>query len=144
MLLQGMLMPTTNGTAPKKRSPLATWLRDQVAQRGWTQTEFAEAVGVSQGTASKWLLGTMDPTPESMQRIADAFFVSLDDVLAAAGIRPIVVHDPPQITRILHKLRRIDPSVERFAMIEATLDVMLEADEARAEGVRRRRKLAES
>lgn len=75
-------------TVPKPRpvraTPFTRWLRDQLARRGWTQQEFADRAGVSQPTVAKWLTGRIEPSPDSMQRIADALYVGIDDVLDAA------------------------------------------------------------
>jgi len=57
------------------------WLREQMADKGWRQRDLALATGVSQQTASRWMLGRTTPTVRNAQSLAQAFGVSTDEVI---------------------------------------------------------------
>lgn len=55
--------------ADKKRT-LPSLLRGEVADRGISQREAAEIVGVKQQTFSRWMNGKLTPSPESIPALA--------------------------------------------------------------------------
>ena len=56
-------------------------LRHLLEARGFSQDEFAQAVGTSQQHVSKWLRGVTDPLPEQLVSMAQALNVSVDYLL---------------------------------------------------------------
>lgn len=49
-------------------------LRDERMQRGWSQEELAEKIGISrQGTISAWERGVQHPHPRHAQKLAKTF-----------------------------------------------------------------------
>lgn len=67
--------------APAK-PPFAAWLSDELKQRNWRQRQLAEASGVSQQTASRWLAGRSTPAGIHLRSLAVAFDVTTDEILA--------------------------------------------------------------
>jgi transcriptional regulator with XRE-family HTH domain len=67
------------------------WLREELAERGWTQTAFASRLPVSRGVeskqshVSKWLRNERRPSPHSCAMIAKALDLPIHDVLVMAG-----------------------------------------------------------
>lgn len=57
------------------------WLRERMADKGWRQRDLAVAIGVSQQTASRWMLGRTTPTVRNAQSLAQALGVSTDEVI---------------------------------------------------------------
>lgn len=53
-------------------------------EKGWTQTELAERVGVNQIQVSRWENGKHLPTLEQFVAIADALNCSLDELAGLA------------------------------------------------------------
>lgn len=51
-----------------------------------TSTELAEQIGVSQSTISDWERGQKMPRSGSMQKIADHFEISMDDLVSSQNI----------------------------------------------------------
>lgn len=51
------------------------------ADKGWSQTELAEASGVSRVMIGKYERGDASPSIEAAKKIADAFEVSLDQLV---------------------------------------------------------------
>ena len=60
----------------KKCSPIALARRE----KGWTQGQLAEAIGVSQGLISKYEIGACVPTDETIHAIAKALGVQACDI----------------------------------------------------------------
>jgi transcriptional regulator with XRE-family HTH domain len=63
----------------------ADWLRRVVEAKGWRQRDLADAAGVSQQTASRWLLAQTVPNVTHAQALALALGVTTDEVLQRLG-----------------------------------------------------------
>lgn len=55
-------------------------------QKGLSQEEFANEVGVSRQTVSKWELGVSTPEMEKLIQMSNFFGVSVDDLLNSGDI----------------------------------------------------------
>jgi transcriptional regulator with XRE-family HTH domain len=64
------------------------WLRHQLQRREWTPADFARRLNASEGTVSHWLRGERLPRPSSVDRIAEALGLPLEDVMRRAGYLP--------------------------------------------------------
>lgn len=63
---------------------MLTKLKVLRAERGITQADLAKALGTHQATVSSWEIGRTVPRPHTMQKIADYFGVSKDDIFYTA------------------------------------------------------------
>jgi transcriptional regulator with XRE-family HTH domain len=61
------------------------WLRIQLRQRGETMTAFANLVGVTDATVSRWISGQRRPDVASTQKIARVLHLPTDLVMEMAG-----------------------------------------------------------
>lgn len=61
--------------------PFTVWLGARLAERGWRQLDLARAAGVSQQTASRWMLGRSIPSGIHARALALAFGVTTDEVV---------------------------------------------------------------
>lgn len=50
-----------------------TWLREQRAERGWSQEDAAQAVGAKFTTYRKWETGSTEPGMTAFLRIVDVY-----------------------------------------------------------------------
>ncbi|HVC26212.1 MAG TPA: helix-turn-helix transcriptional regulator [Acidimicrobiales bacterium] len=66
----------------------ADWLRARAEAKGWLQRDLARAAGVSQQTASRWLLGQAQPNVVHAQVLAEVLDVGVDEVLKRLGAGP--------------------------------------------------------
>lgn len=57
-------------------------LRAHREQKGWTQTQAAEAAGVSFRSYQNWEIGGREPRLDALKSLAEAFGVSVDELLA--------------------------------------------------------------
>ena len=72
-------------------------------ERGMTQEELAEAIGIAGQTVSKWERGDGYPDITTLPLIANFFEVSVDEVLGMEHIR-----DEERINEGFHRMREID------------------------------------
>lgn len=63
------------------------WLRVEIKTRGWTLADFADRLGVTPTTASRWANGSRTPDYATCERIASVLEVDPDMVLTSAGHR---------------------------------------------------------
>jgi transcriptional regulator with XRE-family HTH domain len=114
---------------------LATWLRAELARRGWRQRRLAERVRVSAGRISEWVNGERTPSPESCVRLADALDADVDYVLTLAGHRPLQWRDDddPEVVALIAMLRRAlanrERAAERIEVLRGVLAGMLKTDQ---------------
>lgn len=55
-------------------------VRDLRRQRGWTQRELAQRLGVSSGAVANWEVGTRTPNLRTAKKLAELFGVSVDQI----------------------------------------------------------------
>lgn len=63
-----------------------------LAQKGWTQKQLADAVGVSPQSVTNWLKGDDFPRPDKLLRLATTLKLRFDDLVAPPKVedRPVV------------------------------------------------------
>ena len=77
-------------------------LRALRRQRGMTQADVAEQLGISKSAISMYEQGNREPELELLERIADLFGVSVNVML---GRRDPSLNDDPELTEYLESLR---------------------------------------
>ncbi|AZR16029.1 helix-turn-helix transcriptional regulator [Lactobacillus crispatus] len=63
---------------------MLTKLKILRVEKGMSQSDLAQALGTTQVTVSAWETGRSTPRPPMMQKIADYFGVSKDDIFFRA------------------------------------------------------------
>lgn len=114
------------------------WLASEIRLRGLNQAEFAQKVGATPTTVSRWVNGRV-PAGRFIERIADVLVLDYDLVATKAGYRPreLLEIDPDSPTARLEPLiEAVDWSArpERLASLEFELRQMIEWDRMRKEG----------
>jgi len=98
-------------------------------QRGYTQVELADQIGIIQSLISDYERDRLRPHAEMIVRFALTLGVSTDEVLGVA--RPDKSHGVPQGRRILRRLQKIEtlPKRDQEALLR-TIDAFLSARKA--------------
>jgi transcriptional regulator with XRE-family HTH domain len=113
---------------------IGSWIRRQLLRRDWTAADLARRIDVSTGAISEWIAGKRRPSPASCLKLAEAFNVEPDDVLALAGHRlpttPLRADDPRN--RIIALIKRVHMTPSQAAGLEAMLTAWLETDDTGA------------
>lgn len=97
-------------------------------ERGWSQSELAEKIGVSQALLSAYELGKARISADLVVQAAQALRVPLDVLL---GVKSAPAPEPLQGRRLLRRLARFDalPRRKQDALLH-TIDAVLETAEA--------------
>ena len=116
-------------------SEFGLWFKRQLRLRRWTQADFAHEFRFSAAGVSRWITGERIPTPESCERIAEAFGVEIDLVLTQARHRPAVEPIDPDdpVVGIIGLVKRVEWNDERLAGMRAALTVYQEIDRKKRE-----------
>lgn len=93
-------------------------------QKGFTQVELAQKMGIIQSLVSDYERDKLRPHPEMIARFAVALDVSADEILGLA--RPAKVNGTTKNRRLLRRLQQIDklPKRDQDALIR-TIDAFL-------------------
>jgi len=67
---------------------LSTWLAEQLNIRAWSARELARRIGMSQTSISRYLEGTLTPSPKTCHKLAAALGADLRKVMQLAGHLP--------------------------------------------------------
>ena len=61
--------------------------------KGWSEYQLAEESGMTQSTISSWYRRHMTPSIPSLERICDAFGISLSQSFMESGAQPVFLTD---------------------------------------------------
>ena len=78
-------------------------------ERKATQEAIRGFVGVSQPTVGRWLAGEQYPRADELDRLADYFQVTTDELMGRSPVDYSVLHEvaiPPDQKKVIAKLRR--------------------------------------
>ena len=87
--------------------------------RGWTEYQLAERSGLPQSTISSWYRKNMIPTVPSLEKICQAFGITLAQLFAEQGT-PVSLTESQ--VELLERWSRLDK--EQQAVIFQLLDIM--------------------
>lgn len=98
-------------------------------ERGLTQTQLAEAMGISRNLLSNYELGRTHLTDESIIKLAEVLKVSADDILGLS--HPKTISDEVPSIRFIRRIQRISklPSADQKAILK-NIDMFLKAAES--------------
>ena len=88
MIISGMSIVSDNllyAGGMEHRLSFGEWLEDHYLRAGFTQGEFAAAVGVAQSTVSSWVNVGKRPVRRTLRKISDVLEVDYDEVYERAG-----------------------------------------------------------
>ena len=86
-------------------------------ERGWTEYQLAERSGLPQSTISSWYRKNMVPTVPSLEKVCDAFGITLSQLFAENN-EPVAL--TPSQRELLDKWDRLDEEQQAaiFQLIE--------------------------
>lgn len=88
-------------------------------ERGWTEYQLAERSGLPQSTISSWYRKGIMPTVLSLEKICDAFGITLSQLFAEDGDMVVLTESQKKLLKCWAKL-----SEEQQAAVFALLDKM--------------------
>lgn len=125
MVLAMQLIPVET-SVPRQRSkemqPFGWWLKHQIDQRDWNQSDFGRRASVSPSLVSDWVNGRRTPSIQSAQIIADALDVPLDVVLVRMGLDPRSAV-PEDLQRVDGLLKTVNMTPDRRVAGAGTAEI---------------------
>ena len=112
------------------------WLKAELERRKWKPTELARRAELDDGIISRALSGARVPSTKSLERIADALDVPVEEVFRQVGLLPPDEEEDQWVIRMSRRLERLPPELREIA--EAMIKVL--ADRELAERERGHRK----
>ncbi len=88
-------------------------------ERGWTEYQLAERSGLPQSTISSWYRKDMVPTVPSLEKICNAFGITLSQLFAGTGDAVMLTDAQTQLLERFSKLTK-----EQQAVVFALIDKM--------------------
>ena len=92
-------------------------------ERGYTQTELAERIGIIQALVSDYERGKLRLSAEMVVRFAEALEVSTEDLLRPKGSRPLARKPSRRVLRRLEKIEGL-PAHQQATLLK-TIDTFL-------------------
>ena len=125
--------PYTDGIMPRKKTPkrahdveesLGQRLARLRKERGWTQVELAERVGIIQSLMSDYERGRLRLKPDMILRFASALEISTDELLQAKdSTRPLRRKPSLRLQRRMEKIEKLPPHQQSTLL--KTIDTFL-------------------
>lgn len=108
---------------------IARNLRELLNERGETQAEYAEAIGVTESAVGKWLLMHNAPSMGNMQRSARHFGVELSRIVDEQPLPQVPVTNNPDRDWVYKKLPDMtDEQVKRMRKLYEMIDDELQKE----------------
>jgi transcriptional regulator with XRE-family HTH domain len=92
----------------------------------WTQRELAEALHTDHSMVTRWERGKVAPRPDTLERLAEAFGISVDELTLGAPLAPSQFFarlEDPELSALLAQVDVLDQR-DRDAL-KAVLEAML-------------------
>jgi transcriptional regulator with XRE-family HTH domain len=109
---------------PRIDSKFKEWLIDELSVRKMKQTDLCIAIGIRPGSLNLYVKGKRNPTPSTINLIADALTIPREELYRAAGFFPPVSLEIGYWERVKYKYFLLTP--ENRARVDRYLDFELE------------------
>lgn len=118
--------PYTLDIMPRKKAPKSAHAevelpRERLArlrkERGWTQVELAERVGITQRLVSDYERGRLRLNADIVVRLADALEVATDELLRSNGRKTPLRSKPSlRLQRRMEKIEKLPPHQQNYLL----------------------------
>lgn len=81
-------------------------------ERGWTQAELGRRARVGGNNVSSYELGTLKPSPKTLERFAQALGVSTQELLSEEPEQPLLAIEDPELLPLFREISRL-PEADR-------------------------------
>jgi transcriptional regulator with XRE-family HTH domain len=103
------------------------WLQSELDRRGWRATELARRADLDDGIISRALSGARVPSVGSLEKIAAALDIPIEEVLRPAGILPPDKKHDARATELAYKISKLpEPYI---SIVENMVHTFREGDE---------------
>ena len=86
------------------------WLMREMSKREWSQSDLARSSELNRAVINKLLNGQTLPRPATLEAIARAFKIPVEQVFRVAGLLPEIPEHESFLEEVMHHIRQIqDP-----------------------------------
>lgn len=79
-------------------------------ERNWTQKKLGQMAGIDQNNISQYESGKITPTRRTVDRLAEIFELSPDELLAEAPAEPVLAIEDPELLSLFREMSRLGES----------------------------------
>lgn len=97
-------------TVLEMRDNFRLWLSEELAKRGWSQSELARRSHITQASISDIINGKQMPGDRAAVAIAHAFGYPLEEVRYRAGLTQELPDDPATFQMLIARAASLDPA----------------------------------
>lgn len=107
------------------------WLVREMSKRGWSQSDLARSSELNRAVINKLLNGQTYPRPSTLEAIARAFRVPVEQVFRVAGLLPDVPESESYLEEVMHHIRQIQNPQHRTTILLLIKALTLEDEQER-------------
>jgi transcriptional regulator with XRE-family HTH domain len=104
------------------------WLLAEMSKRGWSQSDLARSADLNRAVINKLLNGQSIPRPTTLEAIAHAFRIPVENAFRVAGLLPEIPESESLIEEFVHHIRQIQ-NPQRKATALALIKVLISEEE---------------
>lgn len=104
------------------------WLLAEMNKRGWSQSDLARSADLNRAVINKLLNGQSMPRPSTLEAIAHAFKIPVENAFRVAGLLPEIPESESLIEEFVHHIRQIQ-NPQRKATALALIKVLISEEE---------------
>lgn len=94
------------------------WLQGELNRREWRATDLARKADIDNGMISRILSGAREPSVKTLEKIADAFSLPVDEVMQRANILPPKSERSQFANELLYNLEQLDENERQSIAIQ--------------------------
>ncbi len=79
-------------------------------ERNWTQKQLGQMAGIDQNNISQYESGKITPTRRTVDRLAEIFAISPEELIAEAPAEPVLAIEDPELLGIFREMSKLTES----------------------------------
>jgi len=107
------------------------WLVREMSKRGWSQSDLARSSELNRAVINKLLNGQTLPRPPTLESIARAFKVPVEQVYRVAGLLPDIPENESYLEEVMYHIRQIQNPQHRATVLLLIKALTLEDEQER-------------
>jgi transcriptional regulator with XRE-family HTH domain len=107
------------------------WLVKEMSKRGWSQSDLARSSELNRAVINKLLNGQSLPSPPTLEAIARAFKVPVEQVFRIAGLLPEIPENESYLEEAIHHIRQIQDPQRKATLLSLIKALYSEEEQER-------------
>ncbi len=120
-----------NMAAVGKNHKFNDWLVREMGKRGWSQSDLARSSDLNRAVINKLLNGQTLPRPSTLESIARALKLPVEQIYRVAGLLPEVTENESYLEEVMHHVRQIQDPKRKATVLLLVKALFLEEEQER-------------